>query len=158
MTNARRRAWWPGGWLVSLAIACGVLAGVGGVTFDYAEGLSYFSTDPAACTNCHIMQPQFDSWQKASHHAVAGCVDCHLPHETIPKYLSKADNGFFHSLAFTSGDFPDQIRIKPRNRRGTQKACVHCHAELVDHLRPVDAEGDMVLCVHCHASVGHAQR
>jgi cytochrome c nitrite reductase small subunit len=57
----------------------GVLLGVGGFTGYYGEGLSYFSSNPAACTNCHIMKPQFDSWQKASHHTIAGCVDCHLP-------------------------------------------------------------------------------
>jgi len=43
----------------------GVLLGLGGTTFDYAEGLSYLSTDPAACANCHIMQPQYDAWHKA---------------------------------------------------------------------------------------------
>jgi hypothetical protein len=40
-----------------LAIAFGIFVGIGGYTFRYAEGLSYFSTDPAACANCHIMQP-----------------------------------------------------------------------------------------------------
>jgi len=41
--------------------ALGVLLGIGGTTFNYAEGLSYLSTDPAACANCHIMQPQYDA-------------------------------------------------------------------------------------------------
>jgi formate-dependent nitrite reductase cytochrome c552 subunit len=31
----------------------GVVVGVGGFTGHYAEGLSYFSKDPAACMNCH---------------------------------------------------------------------------------------------------------
>ncbi len=38
-------------------------------TFRYAEGLSYFSTDPKACANCHIMNDQFVSWSKGPHHA-----------------------------------------------------------------------------------------
>ena len=62
-----------------LAVAFGVLSGLGGYTFLYAEGLSYFSTDPLACANCHIMQHQYDSWTKSSHKSVARCVDCHLP-------------------------------------------------------------------------------
>jgi len=37
----------------------GVLAALGLFTFDYAKGFSYLSTDPGACANCHIMQPQF---------------------------------------------------------------------------------------------------
>ena len=57
--------------LILLAALVGLLAGVGGFTFLYAEGFSYMSSDPKACVNCHIMQPQFDSWQKGSHHAVA---------------------------------------------------------------------------------------
>ena len=35
------------------AVAVGILAGIGVVTFVYAEGTSYLSTDPAACANCH---------------------------------------------------------------------------------------------------------
>ena len=45
------------------AASFGLAVGVGGATFRYAEGLSYLSTDPAACANCHIMQPQYDAWQ-----------------------------------------------------------------------------------------------
>src|SRR4030095_4029448 len=95
-----------------LAVVVGLLAGIGGFTFLYAEGFSYMSDDPKVCANCHIMQPQYDSWQKASHHTVATCVDCHLPHGFIRKYLSKAENGFHHSRAFTFQDFHQTIMIK----------------------------------------------
>ena len=44
---------------VLIAVLVGILLDVGGFTGYYGEGLSYFSTDPAACTNCHIMRPQF---------------------------------------------------------------------------------------------------
>ena len=56
---------WPRIWLVVAALL-GVAMGIGGYTFSYAEGLSYMSTDPAACVNCHIMQSQYEAWQKAS--------------------------------------------------------------------------------------------
>ena len=55
--------------------------GIGTYTLFYAEGFSYLSDDPEVCVNCHIMQSQYDSWLKASHHDVANCVDCHLPHD-----------------------------------------------------------------------------
>jgi cytochrome c nitrite reductase small subunit len=77
-----------------------------------------------ACANCHVMQDHFNSWQNSSHKNVATCNDCHLSHHPIGKWIVKADNGFFHSLAFTTGDFPDPIRIKQRNRRVTQHACL----------------------------------
>lgn len=146
-------------WLLPVtAVALGALGGLGAFTFGYGQGASYLSDDPGACVNCHVMQPSLDSWQKSSHKAVATCNDCHLSHHPVGKWITKADNGFFHSLAFTTGRFPDQIRIKPRNRRVTQDACLHCHGDLVDHMRPARPGGDMQTCVHCHADVGHALR
>lgn len=147
-----------GVWIGALAVAVGVLAGVGAFTFGYGQGLSYFSTDPAACANCHVMQPYLESWQKSSHHHVAGCIDCHLPHGFVGKYIAKADNGFFHSMAFTLGNFPEPIRIKSRNRRITQHNCVACHRDFVDALLPVHAGGEALACIHCHADVGHGPR
>ncbi len=149
----------PGGMLaVVLAIATGMLGGVGAFTFGYGKGYSYLRNDPASCANCHVMQDHFDSWQKSSHHNVATCNDCHLPHDFIGKWRVKADNGFFHSLAFTLEDFHEPIQIKPRNRRVTQDACVHCHQEVVDQMFPEHEGGEMLRCVQCHNDVGHAGR
>src|SRR5262245_1494029 len=141
---------------VVLAVLVGLLAGLGGYTFLYAEGLSYMSDDPRVCVNCHIMQPQFDSWQKASHHTVATCVDCHLPHDFIGKYYAKAENGYHHSVAFTLQNFHEPIMIKAKSSRILQDNCVACHAGLVHEqvARAVDGSGE-VQCVHCHRSVGH---
>ena len=145
-------------WLaVATAIAFGFFGGLGLFTFGYGEGYAYLGNDPAACANCHVMQPQYDSWQKSSHHTVAGCNDCHLSHDFFSKWVNKADNGFFHSLAFTTGNFKDPIQIKPRNSRVTQAACIYCHRELVNHMLPVKEGGEVLSCVNCHASVGHAQ-
>jgi cytochrome c nitrite reductase small subunit len=146
--------------LLTAALVVGLLAGLGGYTFSYAEGLSYFSTDPAACANCHVMQPQYDSWQKSSHHTVARCVDCHLPHDTIAKYIAKAKNGYFHSKGFTLLDFKEPIRIKAENAAILQQGCESCHEGLL-HSTAYGAGGDAtntareLACVHCHESVGH---
>ena len=50
--------------LLLMATLAGLTAGIGAFTFDYGEGLSYFSTDPRACANCHIMNDQYNSWTK----------------------------------------------------------------------------------------------
>ena len=71
---------WP---LLLLSASLGAVLGLGLFTFWYAQGGSYFSSDPNSCVNCHIMREQYDSWQKASHHAHAKCVDCHLPHDFV---------------------------------------------------------------------------
>lgn len=135
------------------AIGAGALLGIGGVTFHYADGTSYLSTDPAACANCHIMQSQYDSWQKSSHHTVATCVDCHMPEGFVAKYLAKAENGWKHSKAFTLQDFPEPIRITPKNAAILQASCLRCHSELVHGLSP--STDDAPSCVHCHRDVGH---
>ncbi len=140
----------------SLAVLLGIAIGTGAYTFRYAEGFSYFSTDPKACVNCHIMTPQYDSWQKSSHHGAATCVDCHLPHDFIGKYIAKADNGYHHSKGFTLQDFHEPIMIKEKNRKILQANCIECHEDMVHELFRRDiTKPDAVSCVHCHASVGH---
>jgi cytochrome c nitrite reductase small subunit len=101
---------------LALAVVVGLATGIGSYTFRYAEGLSYLSTDPKACVNCHIMRPEYDAWQKSSHHQVAVCVDCHLPHATIAKYLIKAENGWRHGKMFTLQNFSEPIDVKAHGR------------------------------------------
>jgi cytochrome c nitrite reductase small subunit len=143
---------------IALAVLLGILGGVGTFTFGYGQGASYLSNDPEGCANCHVMQAHYDSWQNSTHRHVAVCNDCHLPHHPIGKWVTKADNGFFHSLAFTLENFREPIRIKPRNRRVTQAACLDCHAEFVHQMLPPDEQGETLACVHCHSDVGHAHR
>lgn len=144
--------------LVIVAVLIGILLGQGAYTFWYAEGFSYFSADPKACVNCHIMQPQYDSWQKASHHTVAVCVDCHLPHTFVRKYLAKAENGYHHSKGFTFQDFHEPIMIKAKNSQILQDNCLSCHGDLVHELvSGATTDPDSIRCVDCHASVGHGE-
>ena len=147
---------------VSLAGLLGVFTGVGAYTFDYGEGLSYFSTNPAACANCHIMNDQCASWSKGPHHHVAGCVDCHLPHDFVPKYIAKAENGYHHSTAFTFQNFHEPIMITPKNARILQESCLRCHGDflhaVVPGSRQENATATGISCVHCHRGVGHGVR
>jgi cytochrome c nitrite reductase small subunit len=143
------------------AALAGVAVGVGGFTFIYAKGASYLGHDSAACANCHVMKEQFDGWAKSSHRAVAECNDCHAPHALLPKLAVKAENGFRHSLMFTTGRFHEPIQITPRNRAVTENACRHCHEEVVEAMIGVDASvhrsDDAVSCIRCHGAVGHPE-
>lgn len=154
---------------VLFAVAVGVAAGVGSYTFSYAKGLSYFGTEPSACVNCHIMEPQYAGWQKGSHHGVAVCIDCHLPSEFVPKYIAKAENGYRHGKLFTTQTFEEPITVKPPGLAILQANCERCHADLVHgivgygafelpgaraEVRPSQA----IPCIHCHWTVGHGDR
>ena len=175
MTEAGRKSLHPTSregrirrWL-ALALACGIgtAAGIGGFAFRYAEGLSYFGTEPSACANCHIMQPQFDAWQKSSHHAVAVCVDCHLPQDFPRKYFVKAENGYRHGKLFTTQTFAEPIFVQKHGSEILEENCVRCHGELVTELAPgrppgtsrrraTDAKHSLS-CVRCHSGVGHGE-
>ena len=106
--------------IIVLGALVGAAIGLGLYTFVYAKGYSYLTNNPQACSNCHVMQEYYDGWVKSAHHTVAVCNDCHTPHTFAGKYATKMENGFFHSLAFTSGRFPDNIIIRERDFRGSE--------------------------------------
>ncbi len=148
----RVRTWLP--WLVCMTV--GVLLGLGVYTFQYAEGLSYLSNDPKACMNCHVMREHYDSWTRSSHHAVATCNDCHVPHHVPIKYLTKMDNGWNHSKKFTLQNFRDPIRIRSANLVKLQENCVACHQIAVsDIVAHREVQRGQARCTTCHQSVGH---
>src|SRR5215510_12583059 len=140
---------------VGIALVVGSAVGLGAYTFVYAKGGSYLSNDPRACANCHIMQDHLDGWIKSSHRSVATCNDCHTPAGVIPKYYTKADHGFFHSLAFTTDKFHEPIQMKDRSRRVTEGACRKCHQDIVHDIDAARTSGATMSCIRCHANVGH---
>jgi cytochrome c nitrite reductase small subunit len=144
-------------WGGIVAVMLGILFGLGVFTLSYAKGTSYLSDDPTACVNCHIMREEFNAWQHSSHKAVAVCNDCHMPHDFAGKWITKAVNGFNHSLAFTTGDFPATIHIRERNAEIVQENCLNCHRILVSQVYSIHADQER-RCVSCHGNVGHENR
>lgn len=149
-SRARRALPWV------LSVTLGMLLGSSLFVLSYAEGLSYFSNDPAACANCHVMQPLYDTWQRSPHVNVAGCNDCHTPHTLVRKYLSKARNGWNHSVAFTLQNFAEPIQIKPFNAVVLEENCRDCHEDLVNQITGHYGADEGPECVRCHRDVGHA--
>lgn len=143
--------------VLEIAVGClmGAAVGLGAYTFVYAKGGSYLSNDPKVCANCHIMQDHYSAWTKSSHRSVAVCNDCHTPPGVVGKYLTKANNGFWHSFGFTTGWFPDPLRITPRNRAITEAACRKCHAEIVQAIESPHTNLNKTECIRCHSDVGH---
>ena len=142
----------------ALAGFVGVAAGTGAFTFGYGRGASYLTDDPAACANCHVMQAHYDAWLRSSHRAAATCNSCHTPKAAVPKYAVKASNGFWHSVGFTTGRFPDPIRIKPGNRAVTEARCRYCHDTMTAAIDGRQAPEERRPCTDCHGDVGHRLR
>lgn len=133
------------------------IAGLAMFTFVRAEGHSYFSEDPNACLNCHVMRDQFDAWQHSSHARVAGCNDCHSPHDNIVnKLFAKGVNGFNHSFAFTFNTYGEVITITHFNEDIVNGSCLYCHDSLVSEIAPNHENAPN--CITCHSGIGHPIR
>ena len=147
----------PSEWLEVLVwVSVGMFVGLGGYTFQYAEGFSYLSNNPKACINCHVMRDNYRSWLKGAHHNAATCNDCHVPHVFPANLLAKAENGWNHSFKFTFRNYKTPIEIRPVNRARLRDNCIRCHGAQISRMEshPVKVSDD-INCVDCHTSVGH---
>jgi cytochrome c nitrite reductase small subunit len=102
------------------------------------------------------MSSQYDSWQKSTHHTVASCVDCHLPHSFFDKYLAKVEHGWKHSKGFTLQNFFEPIRISDKTAGELQDNCIRCHSDFVHG--QIAGHQETLDCRHCHSTVGHGVR
>ena len=146
--------WFP----VVVAVLVGVLVGLAVFTFGYAGGASYFGHESETCNQCHAMNKQYDAWQRGPHHAVTTCQSCHAPHDDVVAWaLNEADNGFWHSLKFTTGQYPENIRIREVNRVVVEQSCRTCHGEFTSNIEFIHGDRDVnrVSCITCHSQVGH---
>ncbi|TGD74176.1 Denitrification system component NirT [Mangrovimicrobium sediminis] len=79
-------------WSIASLLALGIVIGIAGLlTFDTV--LHATSTDEF-CTSCHEMQIPLAQLQETVHYTnhsgvSAGCADCHVPREFIPKMVRK---------------------------------------------------------------------
>lgn len=131
-----------------------------------SKALSYLSTDPKACINCHVMNPQYATWQHSSHFQRATCVECHLPtHDEVEKYMAKARDGWNHSVAFTMNTFDQAMKISEDGANRVQANCISCHATQVEVVlsnsdRYHDFTGTPAVdrkCWDCHRDVPHGK-
>jgi len=141
--------------VILIALVAGGIAGFGGFVFNYAEGKSYLTDDPAACVNCHVMRDVYEAWNHGSHKAVANCGDCHTPDDFLRHWIVKGLNGWNHSRAFTMNDFHEPIQITESNREVARESCLRCHGDLTALMDRRSAP-DATDCLRCHAEAGHA--
>jgi len=127
--------------------------------------LSYLSSNPEACINCHPMLTHYATWQQSSHRTRATCVDCHLPRDSfVNKMLAKARDGYNHSVAMTFKTYGANLRVSNDAARRIQDNCIACHREAVSQMldnsalyqRQADSTVQMgQRCWQCHRSLPH---
>lgn len=151
-------------WRIPVIIVSGFLAGILLFTLYLSNALSYLSDHPEACTNCHIMAPQYATWSHSSHREVTHCNDCHVPHNNfINKYYFKAKDGLRHATIFTLRNEPQVIFIKEEGAEAVQKNCIRCHSDLIVDpglnalITEHEAHRTDRRCTGCHREVPHGR-
>lgn len=142
------------------------LFAVGFYTFYNAKGISYFSNASESCNNCHIMNEVYNDYLAASHSKKikgeprASCVDCHLPHQGVKKWVAKAESGLSHAYAFTFklDELPTNLSATQKSKEMVQNNCIRCHgdyAEVAINATSNPHKDNSLSCVSCHSGVGH---
>jgi len=154
----------PQQWRFTVIILLGILFGLGAHILYVSNAVSYLSNDPNACINCHVMTPQYATWERSSHAKVATCNDCHVPHDNfIRTYYFKAMDGLRHATMFTFRLEPQVIRIKEAGRNAVQENCIRCHSNQIHPIalrainnRSVEDQRPGY-CWDCHREVPHGR-
>ncbi|MEX0981166.1 MAG: cytochrome c nitrite reductase small subunit [Bacteroidales bacterium] len=154
----------PDRWRIPVIILMAVLSGLFLYLVYISNAPSYLSDKPETCVNCHIMTPQYATWQHSSHREHAHCNDCHVPHNNaINKYYFKAKDGLRHATVFTLRNEPQVIFIKEEGSEVVQDNCIRCHSTLMTDaklLRITDHyhdERQEKKCGDCHREVPHGR-
>lgn len=132
--------------------ALGALAGAFLVFLTVSDFPIYLSDSPEMCASCHVMQPEYESWEHGAHRDLK-CVECHLPHDNPVRYWAfKARDGAWDAYVYYTGKEPPVIQLKERSKKGVEANCEHCHENAVGYL---EAMGTDRWCGDCHREAIH---
>jgi len=152
----------PENWKTIVVILLGIFFGLGVFVLYISNAASYLSDEPKTCINCHVMYPQYASWEHSSHFRATNCNDCHVPHNNfVNKYYFKAKDGLRHSTMFTLRLEPQVIQIKEAGINVVQDNCKRCHSDMVSMVSLTEVtgknyrEGKGHRCWDCHREVPH---
>ena len=122
----------PANWRFLVIVTLGILVGLFVYIVHISKASSYLSDKPETCVNCHVMAPQYATWNHSSHREWASCNDCHVPHDNIfNTYYFKAMDGMRHATIFTMRNEPQVIQIREAGIGVVQDNCVRCHTHLI---------------------------
>jgi len=154
----------PPAWRMPVAVVSGIFIGLGVYIIIASNAISYLSDSPETCINCHVMIPQYATYNHSSHREHATCNDCHVPQDNVfNKYYFKAKDGLRHATKFTLRQEPQVIFIKEEGKEVVHNNCIRCHTELLNDSKlatqtamkahnKTDRE-----CWECHREVPHGR-
>lgn len=164
MTELVKKIAPPKKWVFPVLIITGSIIGLLAFILYTSNAVSYLSDKPETCINCHVMVPQYATWQHSSHRENASCNDCHVPHNNVfNKYYFKAKDGLRHATMFTLRMEPQVIFIHEAGQKVVHDNCIRCHSELLTDTK-LDTQTNFKHyeksereCWDCHREVPHGR-
>jgi len=154
----------PDPWKLPVLLVTGIFTGLAMFAFFVSNASSYITDNPEACTNCHIMAPQYATWYHSSPREKTHCNDCHVPHNNIiNKYFFKAKDGLRHAAMFTLRLEPQVIFIKEAGREVVHENCIRCHfqlltdSKLLSYTEKIHSDRIERKCWECHRETPHGR-
>jgi cytochrome c nitrite reductase small subunit len=143
-------------WRMAGFAAIGVTAGLGLFMLHISRATSYLGNAPETCMNCHVMTPQYVTWQHSSHGRATNCNDCHVPHTSLAaQYSFKAKDGLWHATVFTMRWEPQVMRLSAGAVPVVEDNCRRCHAAVVADVACAAHQPGDRRCWDCHRDVPH---
>ncbi|GAB4251423.1 MAG: hypothetical protein Kow00129_12280 [Thermoleophilia bacterium] len=119
----------------------------------------YITQTPSFCSNCHIMDPFIDSWERSTH-SKFGCVECHVKPGVVNHFVNqiRVTENIYENF-FGTADMPATIS-SASNENCLQDGCHSLN-------RTASTSGDLKIphrehvqlrdleCKHCHFNVVH---
>lgn len=122
-------------------------------------GILEQTSRPSICSKCHMMKPEYYTWQASSHKKIE-CITCHIPpgFQNFFKYRLKSFKEIY--FAVTSSYASPIVNLSPV----ADEACNRCHNMSNRYVSPT---GDLIIphdvharkkvsCSKCHGGVAHA--
>lgn len=133
---------------------------VSGIVLTVVLGIAgavKITMSPDFCKQCHVMAPEYATWESSSHVQIA-CTKCHIKPGLGNLILHKLSATKELYLYFT-GTYDRPIAM---NHKLEDEVCTQCHSTN----REITPAGDLIIphdkhaakkvqCVECHAGVAH---
>ena len=122
-----------------------------------AAGALKMTMAPSFCAKCHVMTPEYVTWE-ASSHARISCTSCHIKPGLGNLLIHKLTASKELLLYFTD-TYERPIKM---SHKLSDEVCIQCHSNhrnitpSLDLIVPHDKHADKkVNCVECHMGVAH---
>lgn len=165
--------------IASLPVLGGVILGI--IAMVGFDATMHATSTDEFCTSCHEMQIPLESLKTTAHFSnrsgvTAGCADCHLPHDFIPKMVRKVEAarevyGHFTGIIDTPEKYAAhrpqmQARELQRLRANDSAECRYCHdiarMDLTIQSSHAAKQHSKIsdtgkTCIDCHSGIAHPQ-